>query len=85
MQFGTMFSLVCALLATIGFAWQRQWLLAGAFFFSLCYTVFDKVFTGVLPVYLVDGFSFTFLALTLIYCWRIYRARKLAHGRFDKT
>lgn len=81
MQIGTMLSLVGAPLATIGFAWQKQWLLAWAFFFSLCYTVFDKVFPSVLAVYWVDGFSFTSLALTLIYCWRIYRARKSTHGQ----
>jgi len=81
MQIGTTFSLVCALIATTGFVWQKRWLLAWAFFFSLCYTLFDKVFPGVLAVYLVDGFSCAFLALTLRYCWRIYRARKSTHGQ----
>jgi hypothetical protein len=81
MQIGTMLSLVCAPLATIGFAWQKQWLLAWALFFSLCYTVFDKILPGVLAVYLVDGFSFISLGLALIYCWRIYRARKSTPGQ----
>lgn len=66
----TMMSLVAAIGASAGHAWQRQWLPALAWVFLLAYTVFDKLLPGVLPQPLVDGFAALFLALILCACWQ---------------
>jgi hypothetical protein len=70
MHIATIFSLGGALAAGVAFAWRKQWLMSLAWFFSLAYTVFDKVFPSVLPADLVTSFSFLFLALVLMSCWQ---------------
>ena len=52
------------------FAGQRQWVMSLAWFFSLAYTFFDKVFPSALPEHLVTSFSFIFLVLVLLFCWQ---------------
>jgi len=77
MHIGTMLSIVGSAVATAGFAWQKQWLPALIFAFSLSYTIFDKVFPALLPEHLVTGFSVLSLVLALIFCWQIFSRRKV--------
>jgi hypothetical protein len=52
-------------------------IVALAWFFSLAYTVFDKVFPAVLPEQLVTAFSLIFLALVLIFCWQNFSRKRV--------
>jgi hypothetical protein len=70
MQIATILSLIGAGIAAVAFAWHRQWVISLAWLFSLAYTVFDKVFPSVLPEPMVTSFSFLFLTLVLLFCWR---------------
>lgn len=77
MQIATILSLVGAVMAGAAFAWRKQWIMSLAWFFSLAYTVFDKVFPAVLPEQLVTAFSFVFLALVLIFCWQNFSHKRV--------
>lgn len=74
MQTATMLGLAGATVCVGLFAWQRQWIMALAWVFSAAYTIFDKVVPGVLPAPVVTSFSYTFLALVLVFCiQRLFR------------
>jgi hypothetical protein len=77
MHIGTMLSIVGSAVAMAGFAWQKQWLPALIFAFSLSYAIFDKVFPAFLPEHFVTGFSVLSLVLALIFCWQILSGRKV--------
>jgi ABC-type uncharacterized transport system permease subunit len=77
MHIATILSIVGGVVAVAAFAWRKQWVMSLAFFFSLCYTVFDKVFPAVLPEYLVTAFSFVFLVLVLIFCWQSFSRKRV--------
>jgi hypothetical protein len=57
-------------------AWMRQWILSLAFAFSAAYTIFDKVYPGVLPDNVVTSFSVMFLALALLQIYLQLRRRR---------
>ncbi|NVM75303.1 hypothetical protein FHW83_001083 [Duganella sp. SG902] len=77
MQIGTMISIVGSAMALAAFAWQKQWLPSLFFAFSLSYTIFDKVFPGLLPDYLVTGLSVISLALALFFCWQVFSRKRV--------
>jgi ABC-type glycerol-3-phosphate transport system permease component len=66
MHIATILSVVGAVVAGTAFARRKQRVMSLAFFFSLCYTVFDKVFSTVLPEYLVTAC----MALALNFGWQ---------------
>lgn len=74
MQITTIVCLVGAVMASAGFAWQRQWVMSLAS--SLAYTVFDKVFPFVFPEQVVTSFSFVFGALVLLFCWQKFSRKR---------
>lgn len=74
----TILSIVGAFGAGAAFAYRKQWLMSLAWFFSLAYTILDKVFPSVLPENLVTSFSFIFLILVLIFCWQTFPRKKVA-------
>jgi hypothetical protein len=78
MHIATILSIVGAFGAGSAFAYRKQWLMSLAWFFSLAYTIFDKVFPSVLPENLVISFSFIFLILVLIFCWQTFPRKKVA-------
>jgi hypothetical protein len=77
MHIATILNLVGTFAAVAVFAWRKQWLMSLAWLFSLAYIVFDKVFRFALPENLVTSFSFVFLALVLISCWRNYSHKRV--------
>ncbi|MFC0169908.1 hypothetical protein ACFFKC_17635 [Pseudoduganella danionis] len=77
MQFATILGIAGCSVAMVSFAWHKKWLPALAYAFGLSYIIFDKVYPSLLPDYLVIGFSVTFLALALIFCWQAYSSRKI--------
>ncbi|MBC3810701.1 hypothetical protein [Undibacterium aquatile] len=76
MQIATILILVGTVIASAAYAWRKQWVLSLAWFFSLAYTIFDKVFPFVLPEHLVTAFPSAFLALVLISCWQNFSRKK---------
>jgi hypothetical protein len=72
----TMMSLVGAGVAGAASAWNRQWLPAMVWFFSLAYTIFDKVYPSVLPEPVVTGFAFISLVLALLFCWQVFSRKR---------
>ena len=80
MQIITIVSLVGAVLASAGFALQRQLVMSLAWLFSLAYTVFDKVFPSVFPENVVTSLSLIFGALVLLYCWQQFSGKRDIRG-----
>jgi hypothetical protein len=78
MQTTTIVSLIGSGIACSAFAWRRQWIISLGYFFSLAYTIFDKVFPSVLPEEVVISFSFIFFALALVFCWQTFSRKRTA-------
>ncbi|MYM73942.1 hypothetical protein GTP56_17295 [Duganella sp. FT134W] len=68
----TIFTVIClfiASVATICFLMSRLWLNAASMSLWLTFTVFEKVFTNVLPQFLTVSIGLIFLLLSF-YLWR---------------